>query len=135
MASRSLPDRPTLADLITYARGDGTYFDLEERMPLVKDPKSGLLKPSPGYKALSKWVNEPLPNFPALDTLKNLSVGLDFSVGRIILACCESMKIPMPSPRGPAWLNLLPEGSDDLPSEAVEMIVRAARLGIQAKRG
>jgi hypothetical protein len=126
-ARRSLPERPTLADLITYARGDGTYFDLENRMPMAKDPKSGMMKPSPGYKALSKWVNAPLEGFPARTTIANLAAGLGFSEERIVLACCESMGIPVrrPGSRLEVLLSTLP---DDLPAEVTDAIMAVARV-------
>ncbi len=123
------PTPPTLADLIRIAKGDGTYYDLEGRMPTDQDTQ----RPTPGWKRLEQIANNPLKSFPDPGTIRNLAIGLGFTEMTIVRACCASLGIPITDSRSRLEV-LLPPGAGDLPEDAVAAVLALVRTMVAANR-
>lgn len=104
--------QPTLAELILTQKGLRTYRALSADCGGI-----------PTDSRLNSLVKSPIKNFPDVDTIRGLSIGLRVNISDIILASARSLDLQV-GPFEPGILKI--PGAGHLPPSAKEALAAAA---------
>lgn len=104
--------QPTLAELILAQKGSRTYRTLSKDCGGI-----------PTDSRLNALVKSPIKNFPDVDTIRGLSIGLRVNISDIILSSARSLDLPVGSFE-PGTLKI--PGAGHLPATAKEALTAAA---------
>lgn len=104
--------QPTLAELIITQKGDRTYRKLSKDC-------GGM----PTDSRLNSLVNVGIKNFPDIDTIQRLAIGLRVNVTDVLLACARSLGLNVGA-GDPGSLSI--PGAGYLPDSAKELLADTA---------